>query len=218
MIFPGNTVLSIQTCLTTNKYLQSRSALTILKIRILSNFPSHLSLSAIHPLCHVFHHLPPLCRRSRHALGALGTARRPQPPAEERVARPPAAEGAHRVETGHFKGHQGVEVRGMQHLRSLWETPKKMFFPGKKIHSPHRIFSTPSNVAVFLSCVCSSGHVLLLYGSNFCWVWEIAFLISKTCNGSLAHAVLPKVLNIPCPKFLRHSIFSKLIVTIATPT
>ena len=149
-------------------------------------FPFPSVAIAIHPLCNVFHHLPPLCRRSRHALGALGTARWPQPPAEERVARPPAAQGAHRVETGHFKGHQGVEVRGMQHLGSFWETPKKGCFPGKKIHSPQRIFSTPSsNVAVFLSCICSSGRLEILFGLGDCLShFEDMQRFTSTCSAT----------------------------------
>ena len=130
-------------------------------------------------------------RWSCHALGtlgALGTRTRPQPPAEERVAWPSTAEGAHGVETGHFKGHQGVEVRGMQHLGSCGKHLGR--FHRKNIYH-HTRFSTPSSNA--------TGHIFLLYSSKICLVWGISFPILKTCNGSLAYAVLPKVPEHPLP-------------------
>ena len=79
----------------------------------------------------------------------------------------------------------------------VWETPWS--FSKEKIYH-HTRFSTPSsNATLFSSCVCSSGHIFLLCSSKFCLVWGISFPIFKTCNGSLAYAVLPKVPEHPLP-------------------
>ena len=129
--------------------------------------------------------------RPWHAHPAAATSRRASSVAVDRGGRARRGDGA--LQRPPRCWSPGNAAPGI-----VWETPWS--FSQEKNISPHKIFnSVIQRNAVFVMCLFIWACFFLLYSSKFCLVWGISFPILKTCNGSLAYAVLPKVPEHPLP-------------------